>query len=235
MLNNGLSTNATHVGDLSKACRDVLDKIRDYGVPISVKTLTTVVGTHPNTLRGHLETLADAGLISREGAPISGRGRPSWLYRATVGAKPPGQEYAGLATALADQLKRSSLRPREEAIAAGERWGQGLAEAAPPVEGVRHQLITLLDELGFSPESDRSDGRVRLHSCPMIEVAQQHPDIVCGVHQGMIRGILKNIGGDPDSAELLAFYEPDVCHLHFHDDGPDHHAPDHPSAVDNQF
>lgn len=226
------------MGKLSKACRDVLDKITDYGAPISVKTLTTVVGSHPNTLRGHLDTLTNAGLIAREGAPISGRGRPSWLYRATTAAKQRGQEYAGLATALAGQLERSSLRPRDEAISAGEQWGQELAEAAPPVEGVRHQLITLLDELGFSPESDRSDGRVRLHSCPMIEVAQQHPDIVCGVHQGMIRGILKNIGGDPDSAELLAFYEPDACHVHFRDDqsrDDDPDGADLQSTVDKQF
>lgn len=221
---------------LSKACRDVLDKIRDYGVPISVKTLTTLVGRHPNTLRGHLETLTDAGLIAREGAPISGRGRPSWLYRAMPAAKQQGPEYAGLATALARQLEGSSLRPHDEAISAGEQWGQELADAAPQVDGVRHKLITLLDELGFSPESDRSDGQVRLRRCPMIEVAQQHPDIVCGVHQGMIRGILKNIGGDPDSAELLAFYEPDACHVHFHDDqSHDDQTADSRSAVDKQF
>ncbi|MBC7593181.1 MAG: transcriptional regulator [Kineosporiaceae bacterium] len=197
--------------------------------------MTSVVGTHPNTLRGHLDTLTNAGLIAREGAPISGRGRPSWLYRATPAGKQQGHEYAGLATALAGQLERSSLHPQDEAISAGEKWGKELAEAAPPVEGVRHQLITLLDELGFSPESDRSDGAVRLRSCPMIEVAQQHPDVVCGVHKGMIRGILKNIGGDPESTELLAFYEPDACHLHFRDDDPDHQAADHQSAVDNQF
>ena len=200
---------------MSKACRDVLDKIRNHPEPISVKTLAVLVGSHPNTLRGHLDTLTNSGLITREGAPISGRGRPSWLYRTTISANQQGQEYAGLATALAGQLELASRSPRDEAISAGERWGQNLAEAAPPVHGVRNQLITMLDELGFSPESVHDDGPVRLRSCPMIEVAQMHPEVVCGVHSGMIRGILKNLGGDPDSAELLAFYEPDACHVHF--------------------
>jgi len=200
---------------LSKECRDVLDKITDHRAPISVNTLATLVGSHPNTLRGHLDTLTDLGLIGRERAPISGPGRPSWLYLASPVAKQQNSEYEGLATALAGQLERVSAHPREDGISAGERWGQDLTEGSPPPDDVRDQIVTLLDELGFSPDPDRSDGRVRLRSCPMLDSALHHRDVVCGVHLGMIRGILKNAGGDPDSAELLAFYEPDACHVRF--------------------
>lgn len=192
----------------------------NHGVPVSVNTLATLVGTHPNTLRAHLDTLTGVGLVTREGAPINGRGRPSWLYRPSPAARQQENAYAGLATALAGQLGNASLHPRDEAISAGERWGQDLAEAATPADGIRDQVITLLDELGFSPELDRVGGRVRLRSCPMIDAATQHPDVVCGVHLGMIRGIMKNVGGDPDDAELLAFYEPDACHLYLGHDGP---------------
>lgn len=211
VLNNHLWPNRS----LSKECRDVLDNIADHSAPISVHTLATLVGSHPNTLRGHLETLTALDLITRERAPISGPGRPTWLYLTSPVAKQQGHEYEGLANALAGQLERVSAHPREDAISAGERWGQDLAEGARPTDDVRDQIVTLLDELGFSPDSDRSDGRVRLRSCPMLDSARDHRDVVCGVHLGMIRGILKNAGGDPDSAELLAFYEPDACHVRF--------------------
>lgn len=215
MLNNRSWPNRPRAESLSKECRDVLDKVSEHGAPISINTLATLVGTHPNTLRGHLDALIEVGLVSRERAPISGRGRPSWLYLPTPAATQHGSEYATLAAVLAGQLERSSARPHDDAISAGERWGQDLAEGAPPAAEVRDQVVTLLDELGFRPELDHDDGRVRLRSCPLSDAAQQHRDVVCGVHLGMIRGILKNAGADPDSAELLAFYEPDACHLRY--------------------
>lgn len=210
VLNNYPWPQRSKMESLSKECRDVLDNVSDHGAPISVNTLSTLVGTHPNTLRGHLDTLIDLGLIARERAPIRGRGRPSWLYRPTPASR-QGQEYAGLAAVLADQMERTTEQPQAEAIAAGERWGQDLAESVPPADDVLDQVVTLLDELGFSP--DRLEDRVRLRSCPMLDVAKQHPDVVCGVHLGMVRGILKTAGADPERAELLAFYDPDACHI----------------------
>ncbi|MGZ5414882.1 MAG: helix-turn-helix transcriptional regulator [Aeromicrobium sp.] len=212
MLNNRTTTRSRRAENVSKECRKVLDAVADHGAPISVNTLATVVGTHPNTVRGHLDTLTDAGLISRERAPITGRGRPSWLYRPTPAANTTGNEYAGLANALAGELERASEHPREDAVEAGEHWAQELAPGAPG-EGPRRQLLVLLDELGFDPDPEPVDGRVRLRNCPMIDSAARHPEVVCGVHLGLVRGILKSVGGDPDGAELLAFYEPDACHL----------------------
>lgn len=213
VLNNSRYAGRSRGANLSNALRVVLDAVIDRGEPVTVAGLAADLGLHPNTVRSHLDALTVIELISRESAPINGRGRPTWLYQPTLAAMRRDQGYAGLATALADQLERSSSRPRDEAISAGERWGHEVSEASMLASEVQNQVITLLDELGFDPEPGRVDGRVRLRSCPMIDAAQQHPDVVCGVHLGMVRGILRNAGGDPDTAELLAFYEPDACHL----------------------
>ena len=74
--------------------------------------------------------------------------------------------------------------------------------------------MELLDDLGFGPETvpdEPSD--VRLTRCPLLEAAHRHPDVVCGVHLGIVRGALARHGADPAGAELLPFAEPGACRL----------------------
>lgn len=181
--------------------------------PASVSELSRQSGTHGNTVREHLDTLRKRGFIVRESSRSAARGRPAWLYRAVRSGQHHGVEYAGLASALADQIERTADDPREAAIEAGEHWGETLTGPPTHEEGIRRQVISMLDELGFDPDPQSVNGRVRLRSCPMIDTATRHPEVVCNVHLGMVRGIVKNVGGDPDTAEMLAFYEPDACHV----------------------
>ena len=78
----------------------MLDAVERGDGPASLSDLTAITGLHANTLREHLEALAAAGLVHRELAAPTGRGRPARLYRAdrTI---PPVAEYAGLASTLA--------------------------------------------------------------------------------------------------------------------------------------
>jgi len=45
--------------------------------PMGIRELANAVDLHPNTAREHLDRLVAAGLVTREAAPPSGRGRPS--------------------------------------------------------------------------------------------------------------------------------------------------------------
>lgn len=199
--------------ELSAACTRILDLVLASEGPTSVSQLSKQSGTHGNTVREHLDALRKRGFVVRESSRSASRGRPAWLYRAARGSGHHGVEYAGLASVLADQLERSSDHPHEAAVEAGERWGEALAGPPTHEDGIRRQVISMLDELGFDPDPEPVGGRVRLRSCPMIDAATQHPEVVCRVHLGMVRGIVKNVGGDPDTAEMLAFYEPDACHV----------------------
>ena len=212
------------------ASRDaVLEVLAERSEPISIAVLATVTGLHVNTLREHLDALVHAGLVRRERAPAVGRGRPAWLYSALSEDEPPGvAEYAGLASALAEVIEQASGSPRHDAIDAGRRWGRHLAGERQPGDAdeanARRRVVQLLDGLGFAPQPDARDAVVRLTRCPLLEAAGRHPEIVCGVHLGIVRGALEVYGGQPERADLLAFSEPGACRLELmssgrHDDG----------------
>lgn len=202
----------------SRAAARVLDLVRTVPGPATVAMLARRAGLHPNTVRQQLDHLVDSGLVQRRRAASSGRGRPSWLYAPTPRLTENTGEYAGLATALALQLARSSPRPPADALEAGKRWGAALAQEAPetthagPSHARRH-VVAILGDLGFSPEPDRRADVVRLRTCPLLEAVAAEPEVVCSVHLGIVRGALAALGADPDRADLLPFAEPGACRL----------------------
>lgn len=197
--------------------------------PVSIARLAASTGLHPNTVREHLDALLRAGLVRRDRAPTSGRGRPAWLYRpVTDDELPTGvAEYAGLASALAGAIERASSAPREDAIAAGREWGRRLA-AARGASGVgpaggdsaRDRVVTLLAGLGFAPEAGTQDPSIKLTRCPLLEAAHEHPEVVCGVHLGLVQGAFEFFGGDGEHADLRPFSEPGACRLELSSTAP---------------
>ncbi len=227
---------------LSSARARILDILTDQPEPCTVSALTALTRQHPNTIREHLDGLVDDGLGVRTRGPAQGRGRPAWLYSAAAdfGSEPGTREYAGLASTLAAQIARSSARPFADSVAAGRDWGRELVRrgrasvrTSPATEeagnetgvapakartaiAARRQVVSLLTELGFAPSADARAGVVTLRRCPLLEAANQYPDVVCGVHLGVVRGALDELGADPDRTEQTAlqpFSEPGACRL----------------------
>ena len=130
----------------------------------------------------------------------------------------PVSEYAGLAAALASVIDRISDAPRRDGIAAGVQWGRQLARGAShsgarPARGARSRLLSLLEDMGFAPRSDRAGAVVHLTRCPLLDAARMHPDVVCGMHLGVVRGALAEFGGASLGTTLSAFAEPGACRL----------------------
>ena len=205
---------------LSASATTILETLRGQPEPLALAALVRTTGLHGNTVREHLDVLVRRGLAARRRAAPSGRGRPAWLYEAT-GAEEEASEYAGLAAALAGAITRSSAHPAADAAAAGEEWGHGLARdrgatpAAPvAAEAAREEVVALLEDLGFRPESTDADpATVRLTRCPLLQAAHQHPEVVCAVHLGIVRGALAEYGADPTGSELEPFVEDGACRL----------------------
>ena len=194
-----------------------MERLREQPEPLTLASLVAVTGLHENTLREHLAALVGLGLVRRFRAEPSGRGRPAWLYELTDEG-PARSEYAGLAAALAGSIARTSDDPGRAAAAAGEEWGRDLARdrgAVPTSPGAaREQVLRLLDDLGFEPETTRDHpADVRLTRCPLLEAAHRHPEVVCGVHLGIVRGALEEYGADPAGSTLEPFAEPGACRL----------------------
>lgn len=203
---------------MSAARAALLAQLERQPAPVTAAELARHSGLHTNTVREHLEALVHAGLVLRESAPPRGRGRPAWRYRA-VTTPPTSAEYVGLATALADTLRRTSADPVADAVAAGRSWGRRLSTERPDLgrpgpATARTAVTTLLTDLGFSPEPAPEADSVRLTTCPLLAAARQYPDIVCAVHLGLLRGVAEEHGGRPEHLELAPFAEPDACLLH---------------------
>jgi predicted ArsR family transcriptional regulator len=206
---------------MSRARAAVLDAVRNSTGPTSLAELSGTTGLHANTLREHLESLSDAGLVHRERSAPEGRGRPAWRYSATDHAATPAAEYAGLAATLAAAIHRTSDDPATDALAAGTGWGHDLARAAgrPGGEGddaARRQVVAVLDRMGFDPQVDNATGpaTVRLTRCPLLDAAQRYPEVVCGVHLGIAKGALREYDADDSATSLVPFAEPGACLLH---------------------
>jgi predicted ArsR family transcriptional regulator len=194
----------------------LLAVLREAGRPLGVRDLASAVALHPNSVREQLEPLVAAGLVVRSTDPPAGRGRPALRYAAAA-TKPADDEapYRELARVLAEELGR---RPdaSERSLAAGERWGRAAAATERTLDegDARARLVRLLDENGFAPEPPIPGEPIRLRRCPFGQLARDRGDVVCGVHLGLIRGALQELGAPLDAVRLEPFVAPDLCLAH---------------------
>jgi predicted ArsR family transcriptional regulator len=84
-------------------------------------------------------------------------------------------------------------------------------------------ITTVFDRMGFGPELTPATGNqrtIRLHSCPVRDLARDHPEVACALHRGLLQGLAANsIANEGDSAasrpathaELEPFVEPELC------------------------
>jgi predicted ArsR family transcriptional regulator len=68
----------------------------------------------------------------------------------------------------------------------------------------------LLDDQGFAPEAEGDE--IRLRRCPYFDLAEQHPEIVCKAHRGLLTGALED-SAPGMRVELEPFVEPNLCRV----------------------
>jgi predicted ArsR family transcriptional regulator len=216
-------------GALPRAQAALWRVLRGRSAPASLAELADVTGSHENTVREQLLAMLRAGAVRRHLAKPSGRGRPAWLYEATGDDRAAGaREYAGLAVTLAAFLSENSTSPWSDAVAAGKRWGRDLgagaagaaraADADRPAEETRREdgkagTVAVLEQLGFAPQAGADADVVRLTRCPLLDAARRYPDVVCGIHLGLVKGALDEQGAASDAVRLTPFAEPGACLL----------------------
>ncbi|HEX7662333.1 MAG TPA: helix-turn-helix domain-containing protein [Pseudonocardiaceae bacterium] len=207
---------------LGESRRRVLDVLRAAGEPVGVQEIADRVGLHPNTARFHLDGLVDAGLADRSSEERSQPGRPRTVYVATATDVPAGQRsYRMLAEMLTSLIADTLPEPVQAAEKTGEEWGRYLADRPAPsqrvdaAEAVR-RLLTVLADMGFAPSPTEDSQRpvIELRHCPFREVADQHGDVVCSLHLGLIRGVLAEVRSPLLADQLEPYAEPSLCKVH---------------------
>ena len=191
---------------VTPAQAEVAAVLRRAGEPLTLATLSAVTGQHPSTLREHCAALVKHGLAKRSTSRAAGRGRPGHLYTSVPSAEV--HAVMSLAGALIGHLRSTSSEP----VADAERLGHAAAdgETLAPDGGWRAMRVALA-RWGFDPATEAD--AVLLRSCPLLAIARSAPDLVCGFHRGLTRGLVARAGLDPAEVELAPFARSDACVL----------------------
>jgi len=162
----------------------------------------------------HLERLLEAGLLEADYARPPGRngpgaGRPAKRYvpsDAEITLEIPPRRYVLAGRLLVRAIEEddgSGTSPRDAALRiAGEeglRLGHEFARRTP-IRDVS-ALVDLLSELGFEPLLDDADG-VTLANCPFHALADVAPELVCGMNEVLVQGLVDGLGTDGVEAVL---------------------------------
>jgi len=153
--------------------------------------------------------LLSVSFARRTGRSGPGAGRPAKLYQrsvdeVSVSLPPRHYDLAGhlLAGAVA-QAQQSGEPPRQVLDQRARDFGRAMAreqtgwreqpeqrERSGPAE--TGALMSLLEVHGFEPRLTGSD--IVLNNCPFHALAQEHPELVCGMNLHLLEGVLEGLG-----------------------------------------
>ncbi|MBV9321924.1 MAG: winged helix-turn-helix transcriptional regulator [Mycobacterium sp.] len=208
----------------------VLQLVREHDGAVDATELAARMGLHLTTVRFHLDRLCDEGVVARTRLAPTGVGRPRTGYVAVRDRL----DYQSLAEILALELGDNTEQRRRRAERAGRRWAERIAAgptpetlAAQPSDSLNHQAATTAEvfrRMGFGPElgppsepaGANRQRTIRLHACPVRDLARAHPEVGCAMHLGLLEGLLahdpvRRAGSPALHAQLEPFVEPDLC------------------------
>lgn len=199
----------------------VLEFLRGADDGTDAAAIAEGLGLHISTARTHLGILESSGLATSRVEERRVRGRPRRLYRAED--LPPTESgrdraYLDLADTLARTLNAPDLDGVSLVTNAGVRWGRQIMEQGSEDRSsthVRDRLHGLLDDLGYAPSPGRNND-IDLRQCPLVEVARDHREVVCGLHHGVLVGAAQALGYEGE-IRLEPFATDTTCRVAFAD------------------
>jgi predicted ArsR family transcriptional regulator len=199
----------------------------DLAAPgLTAAQLAEVLDLHVTTVRFHLDQLVAAGVVTAEFTKVFGVGRPRKVY--AVAPEEPRTEDNGASLHILAELLTESFGSRMTPVKAGEEWAaqhvdlvdEGPAESAGTWLTKVGRMIDVLQDWGYHPELSTTEGgrscQIDLARCPFMDLARANEAVVCGIHRGIIKGVLRQLGESEASVSLEPFVEPDRCQAHIH-------------------
>ncbi len=186
--------------------------------PLATAEIAASLSLHVNTVRPHLEKMRDAGLLELEIDARGGVGRPQHRYGLAADAPSLGLEppVFPLATRLLLRLAGNAGLGLDEAVEAGREHGAAEGRTAadraiPCLDALVHRLA----DLGFDPAVvDGADGAtVAFTHCPFRDLAEANPDLVCGLHRGLVEGFVEGFGTDGGNVRFRTLVDRDPCQV----------------------
>lgn len=192
--------------------------VRRRGGAVSRDEAAAHAGISRKLAAFHLDKLVERGLLNARYARLPGRsgpgaGRSSKLYEPSdiqVDISIPERRYDIVGDIMIAALNQESPEPpREVAKRVANERGRELGETVKaklrlrPPGGERALSVAeeTLSEFGFEPYREEPT-TVSLRNCPFHRLAQQAPDLVCGLNREFIDGFLRGLGNEGVEAAL---------------------------------
>lgn len=238
---NDRKAQRVHRGPRNRQRQRILELVREHDGAVDATEIAEQLRLHVTTVRFHLDALCNQGAIERTRITRAGVGRPRTGYVAVRDRL----DYRNLAEILALELGDTADQRRRRAEAAGRRWaeriqvgsasdaGAGLdvSERTTPSEILEDRaamVASVFARMGFGPELTPAatsiagiQQTIRLHACPVRDLARAHPEVGCALHRGLLQGLLTTATATEGRAkrsqrsalqsELEPFVEPDLC------------------------
>lgn len=177
----------TTMGPMQETRQKMIEQLRLRGAQ-TVEDLVEALQVTRTAVTAHLRALQGEGLVIRHGLR-PGRRRPSTLYALTP--KADGlfpKAYDAFAAALLAELRRE--RPGRLSTVLRRVADGWIRRDLPRVEGLGGvdrlaRVRKILAERGFLPVLERTaEGYLlREYNCPLMDLAQQHPEVCDMVHR----------------------------------------------------
>jgi len=183
--------------------------------PLATADIAESLGLHVNTVRPHLERMREVGLLDVQSDNRGAVGRPQHRYSLAADAPSLGLEPSTFALVARMLLRAAAIGGTEADDATDAGREQGRTDATRAVgRPCLDALVGELDRLGFDPAVAPSEhgATVGFAHCPFRELAEANPDLVCGLHRGLVEGFVEMVGG----GEIVAFrtlVDRDPCQL----------------------
>jgi predicted ArsR family transcriptional regulator len=187
--------------------------------PLATADISDTLDLHPNTVRPHLERMREAGLLDVEVGGRGDVGRPQHRYSIaanapSLGFEPPTMPVlARMVLSMAARLQASA----DDAEAVGRTEGATRARPYAQAPSTLEALVSDLDRLGFDPivteaAGDPDAAVVAFGHCPFAELAETHPELVCGLHRGLVAGFVAEMG-DAEVEEFCTLTNRTPCRV----------------------
>lgn len=186
--------------------------------PLTTAEISEALRLHTNTVRPHLDRMREAGLVQVEVSARGEVGRPQHRYSVapdapSMGLEPPTMPM--LASMVLTMAARVGAGP-EDAEYVGTQEGARRALPYRSAPSSLEALVSDLDRLGFDPVvsegADDDTAVVAFAHCPFADLAASHPELVCGLHRGMVAGFTAAMG-DAEIDEFCALGHRTPCQV----------------------
>lgn len=177
---------------------------------VTVQEVADNFNIHPNVARLHLSKLEDVNMLASETKKTGKGGRPSRLYRLSddvIQLHFPFRDYMLLAKVAIETMVSLGEEGKKALFLTGKRFGAEVIEQEVAKKSLANNELNFDQKLnilksaatlaGFYPEFEVNENQTKIYfqifNCPFKEVAKDHTETVCSMHQEFLKGMFEEL------------------------------------------